>query len=49
MNTPKKEAAMNYVMKKLLAAALIVGLAAGSYALLGGNDAAAMPRQGLIA
>lgn len=34
---------MKFVMKKLLAAALIVGLAVGSYALLGGNDAEAKP------
>lgn len=39
----KKETVMKFVMKKLLAVALIVGLAAGSYALLGGNNAEAMP------
>ena len=46
MNGPKKETAMKYVMKKLFAAALIVGLAVGSYALLGGNNAEAMPPGG---
>ncbi len=39
----EKETVMKFLMKKLLAAALILGLAAGSYALLGSNDAEAMP------